>query len=327
MLIEGGSVCVSAAGGWACLTWPVALVYLGSVVVLLAVVLGVLVWDARRTPTPSQSTLRANRHATLASVVGVAVMVVLLTWLFTGVALVASGRDGRVVATLPALAGASLLVAQAVGQLTWPRPSGMLREAELARRTVADVAPLVPRRLVFAWAGAALLLLVVFGLVADGPRTLTREASRYTEAIGPYPGWYYGLPMGLAIVVTVVATELVLRLITLRPAVVGVSAEWDLHLRRRSARHTTRGVQLVLAVTTAGILVAAGWAHLELGQDWVHLSSGGYAASGSQPQAYLGSGLLMLAAAVLLTSLVVTIVPEHRGRRDQPVPVGVAVPS
>lgn len=273
--IDSGDVCVSGPGGSeTCVGWPMALVYFGSVAVVLAVVLGVLVWDARRTPTPSEAALRANRHATLAYMAGVAVMVVILTWVFGGVAVGLIWRDGRVLATLPALAGASLLVAQAVGQLTWPRPSGALREAELARRTVADVAPLLPRRLVYAWAGAALVLLVIFALDADGPRSLSREAGRYSEAIGSYPGWYYGVPMSLAIVVTVVATELVLRLITLRPAVVGASVEWDLHLRRRCAGHVTRGVQLVLAVTTAGILVSAAWAHLQLGHNWVQLARG-----------------------------------------------------
>ena len=118
-----------------------------------------------------------------------------------------------------------------------------------------------------AWAGAALALLAIFALVADGPRSITWRARGYTEAIGPYPGWYYGVPLGIAIVVTVVATELVLRLITLRPAVVGVTTEWDLHLRRRSAGHVTRGIQLVMAVTTAGILISAGWAHLALAMD------------------------------------------------------------
>ncbi len=60
-------------------------------------------------------------------------------------------------------------MAQAVGQLTWPRPSGTHREAELVSRTVADVTPVWPRRMMVGWAGAALTLLAIFGLVADGP--------------------------------------------------------------------------------------------------------------------------------------------------------------
>ncbi|MCB2175622.1 MAG: hypothetical protein KQH57_07425 [Actinomycetales bacterium] len=325
--IDGNSICIGGAGAMSCVEWTRAAIYLGAVIALLALVLGVLLWDALRTTTPSRAAARANRHATLASTIGVVVMVVLLTWVFGGVALGVWPRDGRVLAVLPALAGASLLVAQAVGQLTWPRPSGAHREAELVSRTVADVTPLWPRRMVFAWAGTALALLAVFALVADGPRSLTQGTGRFAGPIGPYPGWYYGLPMSLAIVATVTATELVLRLITLRPAVVGVSVDWDLHLRRRSAGHVTRGIQLVLAVSTAGILVAAGWVHLALGRDAYPLESGGYGVTGSPAQQHLGAGLMVLAVGVLLAGVVMAFVPLRRGQRDASAPDALAVPS
>lgn len=327
MGIGGTGVCLGTTdGGRACLGWMSVLVQVGSVVLVLAVVVAALLWDARRTPTPSEAASRANRHATLASVLGAVALVVLLTWVVGGVAVGALWRDGRVLATLPALAGLSLLAAQAVGQLTWPRPAGARREAELAPRTVQDVAPVVQRGLVLGWAGAVLVALLVFGLVADGPRTVVREAGRYTEAIGPYPGWYYGVPMALAVVVTVVATELVLRLITLRPAVAGVSAEWDLRLRRRSAGHVTRGVELVLAVTTAGVLVAAGRVHLTLGHDAVHLASGGYASPGSPVHLALGQVLLVLGVVVVLAGVLAVVLPA-RTRTGRPAALGAAVPS
>lgn len=314
MTIDGSNVCFGGLGGLGCFDWPSALIYLGSVALVLALTLGMLVWDARRTPTPSQVASRANRHATLASVVGVALLVVVLTRL--GLTFVIGIRNnGRVLATLPALAGACLLAAQALGQLTWPKPSGAHREAELVARTIADVAPAWPRRMVFVWSGTALVLLLVFALVADGPRSVTREAGRYTQAIGPYPGWYYGLPMGLAILALVAGTELVLRLVTLRAAVAGVSTEWDLHLRRRSAGHITRGIQLVLACTVAGILISAGWVHLSLGSDFVQLAAGGYASGASPVQHYLGQGLLIAALGILLAGLAVTVVPLRRGQR------------
>ncbi len=327
MGIDGNSICIGGAGAVSCVEWTRVAIYLGAVIALLALVLGVLLWDALRTPTPSEAAARANRHATLASTVGVAVMAAILTWVFGGVALGVMPRDGRVLAVLPALAGASLLVAQAVGQLTWPRPSGEHREAELVSRTAADVTPVWPRRMVYAWAGAALALLAAFALVADGPRSLIQGTGRFAHPIGPYPGWYYGLPMSVAIVATVLATELVLRLITLRPAVVGVSAPWDLHLRRRSAGHVTRGIQLVLALSTAGILVAAGWVHLALGRDAYSLASGGYGVTGSPAQQYFGAGLLVLAAVVLLAGVVMAFVPLRRGQRESSAPDALAVPS
>jgi len=119
----------------------------------------------------------------------------------------------------------------------------------------------------------------------------------------------------------------VLRLITVRPAVAGVSAEWDLHLRRRSAAHVTRGVQLVLAITVAGILVAAGWGHLALGNNFLELSPGQYAAEGSPAQHYLGTALLIAALCALLVSLAGTVLPLRRGQRKSAVALGVTVTS
>ena len=328
MWTDGGNVCTSVAAGYVCVSWATAAMYLGVVVLVLIGVLGVLVWDARRTPTPSQAAARANRHATLSSLVGVGMMASILALTIGGSVLGAvPWQDGRVLALLPALAGVSLLVAQAVGQRTWPQPSGVVREAELTRRTVSDVAPAWPRRLVFTWAGAGVLLLVIFGLVADGPRTMIRRAGQDTAAIGPYPGWYYGVLVGSVVVVTVVGTELVLRLIAQRPAVVGVSAEWDMHLRRRSAEHVTRGVQLVLALTTASVLYAAGSVHQALGPGWIELDTGDYAVFGSPAQQHLGTGLTVLAVAVLVTGLTCTIVPVRRRPRNQPAPFAAAVRS
>lgn len=327
MWINGGSVCIGGPRGSTCFPLPEFWVYAGSATLVLALVLGVLLWDARRVPTPSEAARRANRHATLASVVGIAMLVIVLMWMAFAFVLGVRPTDGRVAASLPALAGACLLAAQAVGQLTWPRPSGSHREAELAPRGVGEVSPSWPRRLGIVWAGASLVLLGAFALVADGPRSLLREAGRYSEAIGPYPGWYYGVPMALAVLVTVGAAELVLRMIATRPAVAGVSAEWDMHLRRRSAAHVTRGIQLVLAITVAGILVAAGWVHLSLGHDYVELASGGFADEGSPAQEYLGTALLIAALCVVLVGLAGVVIPQRRGRRKAPAAVGATVTS
>lgn len=325
MWFDDGFVCIGGDSGFACFPWQDFTLYAVAAVLMLAVVLGVLVWDARRTATPSQAARRANRHATLASLVGVALLLVVLFWLAVASLFGAWGSGGRVLALLPILAGACLLAAQAVGQLTWPRPSGSHREAELTPRTVGDVAPTWPRRLVLVWAVASLVLLGVFALVADGPRSLTRPAGAYMESIGPYPGWYYGVPMALAVVATVGATELVLRLVAGRSAVAGVSAGWDLHLRRRSAAHVTRGIQFVLGVTVAGILVVAGQAHLTLGRDAVWLRSGQFAVEGSPAQHTLGTLLLASAACVLLVALSGLVLPRRLRRPREAVPAEATV--
>lgn len=302
-----GRICVDSLAGSTCGPWWAAAGLVVGAIVVLAVPLLALVLLSRRTPLPSQVAAQANRHATLASVAGVAMLVALLlvvalTFL-TGIRVV---RDGRVMAALPALAGACLLVAQAIGQLTWPRPEGARREAALVRREVADVAPLVPRRLVLGWAGAVVVSLAVFATVADGPRSL-RRVGGFTEAIGPYPGSYYAMPLTALVVALVLGTEAVLRLITTRSAVTGVSHDWDLHLRRRCARHVTRGVQLVLAVTLAGVLTTAAWAHLAVGR-----ASELPERAGDAAQHALGATLLIAALCVLVAGLATAVAPTRR---------------
>jgi len=297
----GGEVCVGGSG-WAWCLLPQAFVLTAVLAVILALVLGVLWWDARRTPLPSEAAARANRHATLTSAVGVVALVVALAWLVAATEIgIVYVRDGRVLATLPAVAGACLLAAQALGNVTWPRPTGTHREAALASRTVADVVPASQRRRVWGWAATALGLLVVFGMVADGPRSLTSSPG----ASPGYPGWYYGVPMAVAVIALVAGTEAVLRLITNRPAVVGVSTAWDLHLRRRSATSVTRGIQLVLAITVAGTLVAASWGHRALVDPQV-----------PRPQDYLAPALLVAALGVLVAGIAFAVLPQRGARRE-----------
>ncbi len=302
-MTRGQAICLAG-----CLPAPQLAAYLTSVVVVLVGVLVLLLWDASRTPVASQAAMRANRHATLASVLGVALLLLILSWIFGGFFLGVMPSDGRILSLLPALAAMSLLLVQAVGQLTWPRQTGARRDAELVRRSVADVAPMPLRRLVHIWGGFSLAALLAFGLVADGPRTLVRDGNELGLA-GPYPGWYYGIPMGIATVGVVIATEAVLRLVALRPAVPGVSREWDMHLRRRSAAHIVQGTQFVLALGTAGILVAAGWVHLAVGR----AAQEGPASPLSNQ--HIGAGLLVAAVGVALCASALSLLQlVHRMR-------------
>lgn len=250
------------------LPWPAGLGLLVTTLLVFAVALAPLVLDSRRTPARSEQAVRANRHATLASVVGVTLMVLVLLVLANVPLRNVTGetqRDGRLIAVLPALGGLCLVLAQAVGQVTWPRPTGTLREAELVRRRVADVAPRPQRLLLVAWPVLTLATLVVTVLAASGPRTLSGLRDGLPADVGPYPGWYYAVPVTVAVLALVAATEATLRLITLRPAVAAVAPAWDLHLRRRSARHLLAGVQLALGAQLVVVLTLAGWAHLALG--------------------------------------------------------------
>jgi hypothetical protein len=303
-----GGVCVGDAIRSTCLTWPAAVVFVGPAVVALLLILGALILDARRTVSPSDVAARANRHASLASVAGVALLAVVLAGALLTLALGARPVSGRTLALLPLVAGGLLLLVQAVGQVTWPKPRGAQREAELVSRAVREVVAPWGRRLMYGWAGMLLVALAVFAVVADGPRSLGRAGG----AQPAYPGPYFGVPVAVGVVALVVGTELVLRLIVVRPAVVGVSPEWDLRLRRRCAGHVVRGVQLVLAVTLAGVLGAAGIAHLGPGaiMPWDAAPTSGRSAG----EAYLGVGLLGAGLATGLAGIVACFAPTRRRR-------------
>lgn len=303
----GSGLCIPMAdGGAACLAWSGIGVIALLFVAVLAAALGPLLVSSRRTPTASQAAVRANRHATLGSVTGAAVLV----WVLGTFAVVpVVGRfsaDGRVTATLPAIAGLSLAVAQALTQVTWPRPTGAVRQADLAPRTRGDVVPAGVHRLLVVWTTALVLALVVFAVVADTPRTLAVDDGTGRATFGPYPGLHYAVPVAVAALALVVVTELVLRLVVLRPAVPGVSREWDLHLRRRSARHLVGGAQLALAASLCSVLALAGATHRGAGQD--------------------GLGTSLLAGAVVVALVALTaLVPWSRARTATPGPAVVAV--
>lgn len=217
----------------------------------------VLLWDERRTPLPSGRAAGANRHAAIAAATAWAC---LLGALAAG-ALVASTTNarlgGRAMALLPMAATAVLLAVHAVGELTWPRPRGAVREARLTARRPTDIAPRWLRWNLWASVSGFVVALAVFGSVADGPRTYVGSSG---FSASPFPGWWYGVPLTAAALALLAATEAVVRLIALRPAVEAVPAEWDIALRRRSAGRVLRGAQLPLAITAAAVVWYAGLA-------------------------------------------------------------------
>ena len=237
-------------------------------VLLLCAVLGIVELARRPAPSPSQAAEAARRHAGIVSGVALGLLVGALV---LGAAIVngsASGLShGRYLGLVPAGAGLAFAAAHAIGELTWPRPTGTVRRAALARRTVADVAPTWLRRVTWAWAAVACVTLVVCGFIADDDgRGISRTYPGGAAGAGPFPGWFYGVPLLIAVVVVLAAAEGVLRLVAHRPAVMNAAPEWDLALRRLSAHRVLRGAQLVLGWTTAGVLFFAGNAASALGR-------------------------------------------------------------
>ena len=228
---------------------------------LVGLVLLVAALVQRSIPAPSEAATVARRHATwvnaAAWVTALAVAVVLGVQLLRSVW--GSGLYAGVAAgLLPGFFGLVFLAVHALGERTWPRPAGEVRRAHLAPRATPR-GPSWLRRLTWAWVGLLATALVAAGLTSsDGRAVAISYASNAIESTGPYPGWFYGIPLLIATVLILAATEGVLRLIGRRPAVVDTDPDYDAASRGLSAHRALRGTQLVLALTAAGVLSVMG---------------------------------------------------------------------
>ncbi|WP_454042662.1 hypothetical protein [Cellulosimicrobium sp. Marseille-Q8652] len=288
-----------------------------------AVVAGALWWDGRRAVVPSTAGGRAVRHAAMTSA-GAALLVaagVALPplYLYLGLA----GLGARVAAVLPLVALVAALGVHAVGELTWPRPLHRQREARLVARSAADVVPGTTRRVAWGWGGGIVVAGVAFGLLSDGPRSISRGTGPYEAyTVAPFPGWLWTVPVVVAAVVAVVVSEVVLRLVASRPAVEDVSEEWDMWLRRRVARRVERVTQLVLGLTLGGLVAVGG-----LSLRWLVLGDGDDVRTGpglSPGHVVAGNALLVVGLVVVLVALTVAVWPA---RDPAPAPAAEREPA
>ncbi|WP_182112059.1 MULTISPECIES: hypothetical protein [unclassified Actinotalea] len=212
--------------------------------------------------------------------------------------------SGSLVALVPAGVGLAFLLVHAVGELTWPRPTGTVRRATLRPRRVVDVAPAGARRVTWAWGAVLFVVLLACGLTAepDG-RSLGRTSGAWVVSHSPFPGWHYGVSLLAAAALVLGAQEGVLRLITRRPAVADAAEAWDLGLRRLSAHRVLRGTQLVLGCTVGAVLVVAGTSVRAVGDD----HAPGAAAGGSTAYVLGGTALVVLGLASLLVAMALTL--------------------
>ncbi|WP_028050123.1 hypothetical protein [Cellulomonas sp. URHD0024] len=210
--------------------------------------------------TPSEAWVAAERHAR--RVVAFAWLVLLLAPA-QALLVIESGRafnllalGGPMIAALPLIGGMGFLAVGAIGEVTWPRPVGAVRRAALERRRVRDIAPRGLSILTGTWTALLVAVLVVCGAVADDPGGALSKADSlgYFRVARPFPGWHYGRPLMLALVLVLLATFVVLALVARRPPVSDTAPAADVALRRTSCRRILAGVQLVLAWTFAGCL-------------------------------------------------------------------------
>lgn len=286
--------------------------------IVAALVLVVLRGTRRRPETLSRAAVAARRHAATVHVVAWVAALASLPLLAVGsvpgaYALArayarAAGESGFLaggvlVGLAPAGVGLTFLLVHAVGELTWPRPRGTVRRATLRPRRVRDVAPPVLRRVAWGWAAVLAVTLAVCGAVAepDG-RSVGRMFPGGASVHGPFPGWFYGVPLLLAALLVLAGQEGVLRLVTRRAAVADAAEEWDLGLRRLSAHRVLRGTQLVLGVTTGAVLVVAGMAVRGVGDP---VLPGGL--GGSTGHLVVGGVLALLGVAAFVVAAVLAL--------------------
>lgn len=214
-------------------------------------------------------------------------------------------RAGVLVGLVPGLAGVAFLTTHVAGEARWPRPHGPVRAATLAPRHPEQMVPPALAGWTAALGLGTAALLAVGGATA-GPsqREFTRAWPLGSAGAGPYPGWSYGVPLLLAVVVVGVLAALALRAVLARPAVAGADEQTDLLLRSASIRQVLAGTQLVLGATFAGVLffAANAWRSVGTAADDTSLTSWRLAG---------GVGLLV-AVVVGLACLVVAVLAGSR---------------
>ncbi|MBU4336245.1 MAG: hypothetical protein KJ548_06700 [Actinobacteria bacterium] len=262
---------------------------------------------APQPPLGTRSAQRARRHLDRTTVLAWLSFAAAtgLSWLLV---LTTGPAAGVVAALAPAAVGTLFLLVHLLGEVTWPRPTGLVRRATLRPRRTRQV---IGTGLA-TWSGALAALLTVLllagGLTADADgRTVSRTWSDGSAAAGPYPGWPYAVPLLGATAVVVLLTALVLRLVVLRAAVDDAHERDDLALRRSSAARVLAGAQLVLGLTCAGLLLVAGLSIRSIGGAPYDTSmpSGG-------ALTVIGTVLALMAPTLGLTSAVVAVVALAR---------------
>jgi len=174
----------------------------------------------------------------------------------------------------PTVFGLCVIAGVVVGELTTiPRRQGV-RTAALETRTIGNYLPRRLGGLVAASTlglGALLVTTTLMGSADDqgrAGRNLFRLCSPdRSEGAGPWPGSFYSVPLGIAVVVGLLGAAVALRTIVLRPR---SGSDPDLVagddvLRRRSAEAVTAATGVMVAASMSGVALVAAGALLRFG--------------------------------------------------------------
>jgi hypothetical protein len=198
-------------------------------------------------------------------------LVGLVVGLGAGLAVTALDVLGRGLLLAAPVGALCVLGGVVVGELRIARPLGPVRSAGLEVRRVRDYLPSALTRGV-AGASALLGLLLVATSLAGSPddmgragRTLARQCSALvSQAVGPWPGSFYSLPLAAVVLSGLLLAAFALRRVVHRPRS-GEDRSADDALRRRAAEAVTAGVGLLVAVPLAGVSAFAAHALANVG--------------------------------------------------------------
>jgi len=167
----------------------------------------------------------------------------------------------------PTIFGLCVIGGVFVGEFTTiPRPQGV-RTATVETRTADNYLPRRLSRIVAASAlalGTVLVTTTWMGSADDEGRAgrfLSRLCSPDIVARnGPWPGSFYSVPLGIAVVVGLVVAAVALRTVVLRPR---SGSDYDLvvaddFLRRRSAEAIVAATGVMVAASLSGVALVAG---------------------------------------------------------------------
>lgn len=282
------------------------------IMALIAVVTGVLIAAAGKGTDPSHGARRRIQIVySIAALVGLTFALVAFL-LFPTVYVNETRIPGLLAALAPTLAGILFVSIAMIGEGFWPKPKGEKRGAFLGRRPTIAKAVTLAERAAVTWGVLLVVFLVIFGLIANptgeaAGRSLAHPVwhPNIAGASGPFPGWPYGVPMLLFVVVLVTLTFGVLHVIARRPAVYGTTPEQDLALREISATNVITGVQLSLGASLTGVLFTAGVAARRGGA----ICEDGYCA---ELVGHWWAGPVLLLAAAVLISTIGVLARRHK---------------
>ena len=268
--------------------------------VAAVLVAGYLIATARGAADLDQQVARARRHQIGTSVLAGG----------AALAIVPVGNAVTQEAVLPVLPSVMVATACAVlwlGEVTFPRPSGVVRSTVLNPRGLGSVIPRGWLRLCGGLAALDLVLFLAGALTADDGRQIGFGPGNGDGVAGPYPGLSYVVPQFLALTIAALVAWGVCRSATTRPTIAS-DLEADAVLRRASGGRVLRWLAWGLLATAAGDLLTGGSAWQDAAPD---------------SREWIGAVASVLGAVLAILTLALPLVPVARlNRRPDRATVG-----